>query len=177
MIAETLPGKIVGLCAREFGVDPRDVVGRTRRQDFVKPRQAAMWFVRKHTQHSLPIIGRIFGGRDHTTAMWGIDRIEWRLRTDPDFAVHMFNLKTRVAAVVRDDFEKRKQIEISSLPLRIPASMVCQLAGYGRNTLYNRIKQQRMPAHVDQGKELLFDTQAVLSALGISPDPVHVDSW
>lgn len=67
-------------------------------------------------------------------------------------------------------------------PARIPASEVCRLAGYGRVTLGRRIKEGKMPAPVDRGRERLFDRMAVHKALGISTEaeqhePEEDDPW
>lgn len=68
-------------------------------------------------------------------------------------------------------------------PARIPASEVCRLAGYGRVTLGRRIKEGKMPAPVDRGREQLFDRAAVHKALGIPSaaeqhaEPENDDPW
>lgn len=58
-------------------------------------------------------------------------------------------------------------MNLETLPPRIPASMVCKLAGYGKGTLQGRIKRGLMPAPIDRGKENLFLTEQVLEKLGI----------
>lgn len=57
---------------------------------------------------------------------------------------------------------------LSNLPPRIPASKVCELAGYGKGTLNGRIKRGLMPPPVDRGKENLFLTSEVLERLGLA---------
>ena len=56
---------------------------------------------------------------------------------------------------------------LENLPPRIPASKVCELAGYGRSTLRARIIEGKMPRPVDRGKEALFPTKEVLERLGL----------
>ncbi|MDG1341034.1 MAG: helix-turn-helix domain-containing protein, partial [Paracoccaceae bacterium] len=43
---------------------------------YARPRQIAMWLCKQMTSRSLPEIGRRFGGRDHTTVMHGVKRVE-----------------------------------------------------------------------------------------------------
>jgi len=53
-----------------------DMVGPKRHRTIARPRQIAMWLSKQLTQRSLPEIGRRFGGRDHTTVMHAVKRIE-----------------------------------------------------------------------------------------------------
>lgn len=45
------------------------------------------------------------------------------------------------------------------------------MAGYGKCTLWRRIRENRMPEPVDRGREALFDRKAVEKALGLLDDP------
>ena len=53
-----------------------DLLGSNRSRDIARPRQVAMWLAKQLTTKSLPDIGRSFGGRDHTTVIHGIRRID-----------------------------------------------------------------------------------------------------
>ncbi|MSQ84329.1 MAG: chromosomal replication initiator protein DnaA [Myxococcales bacterium] len=57
--------------AQHFGIKITDLKGGKRHRGVVVPRMIAMHLVRKHTSASFPEIGRLFGGRDHTTVMHG----------------------------------------------------------------------------------------------------------
>lgn len=57
---------------------------------------------------------------------------------------------------------------VETLPPRIPASLVCKYAGYGKGTLSKRIKRGLMPPPVDRAKENMFLTSVVLEKLGIT---------
>ena len=52
------------------------MLGPKRLRSFARPRQIAMYLCKLLTTRSLPEIGRRFGGRDHTTVMHGVRRIE-----------------------------------------------------------------------------------------------------
>jgi len=71
--------------ARQFNVKVADLKGPRRTKQLVLPRQIAMWLARKHTGLSLPELGKQFGGRDHTTVMHGIRKIDRLLGEDPEF--------------------------------------------------------------------------------------------
>lgn len=64
-----------------FSVTPTDMVSKRRARIIARPRQVAMYLCKKLTKRSLPDIGRRFGGRDHTTVMHAVKRIE-ELRAD-----------------------------------------------------------------------------------------------
>ena len=59
-----------------FNIRLSDMIGPKRLRSYARPRQVAMYLCKKMTSRSLPEIGRRFGGRDHTTVMHGVRRIE-----------------------------------------------------------------------------------------------------
>lgn len=59
-------------------------------------------------------------------------------------------------------------MNVETLPPRIPASVVCKLAGYSKSTLLKRIRGGRMPQPVDRGREMLFNKSEVVEALGLT---------
>ena len=67
--------------ARRFDIPMREMVSARRHRSVARPRQVAMYLSRELTPRSLPEIGRRFGGRDHTTVIHAIERIE-ALRAD-----------------------------------------------------------------------------------------------
>jgi chromosomal replication initiator protein len=69
------------VCA-EFDIAEKDILGRQRKREIVRPRHVAMYLLREQTESSLVEIGRTMGGRDHTTVLHGIERIEKDLQTD-----------------------------------------------------------------------------------------------
>lgn len=81
----TIP-EIIALCALNFAVDASDIVAERRSKHQTLARHTAFWLARKHTVASLPAIGKAFGGRDHTTIISGIERIEAQIETDPKLA-------------------------------------------------------------------------------------------
>ena len=64
-----------------FSLTPTDMVSKRRARVIARPRQVAMYLCKKLTKRSLPDIGRRFGGRDHTTVMHAVKRID-ELRAD-----------------------------------------------------------------------------------------------
>ena len=62
--------------AHHYNIRLAEMVGPKRVRSFARPRQVAMYLCKQLTSRSLPEIGRHFGGRDHTTVMHGVRRIE-----------------------------------------------------------------------------------------------------
>jgi chromosomal replication initiator protein len=66
---------IINTVARYFGIRPEDFKSKKRSRDIAYPRQIAMFLCRELTDLSLPKIGDIFGGRDHSTVIHACDKI------------------------------------------------------------------------------------------------------
>ena len=62
--------------AEHYNIRLSDIIGPKRVRTIARPRQVAMFLAKRMTIRSLPEIGRRFGGRDHTTVMHGVRRIE-----------------------------------------------------------------------------------------------------
>jgi chromosomal replication initiator protein len=62
------------------------MTGPKRLRTIARPRQVAMYLAKTLTMRSLPEIGRKFGGRDHTTIMHGVRKIEELMATDSQLA-------------------------------------------------------------------------------------------
>lgn len=77
--------KIQRAVAEEFGITLNDMASKRRARDIARPRQVAMYLCKKLTKRSLPDIGRRFGGRDHTTVMHAVKRIDSLRAEDPSF--------------------------------------------------------------------------------------------
>jgi chromosomal replication initiator protein len=91
-----LPEKIVELVAREWKTTVEALLGRDRSQKIAEPRQVAMYLLRKETDASLPQIGEVLGGRDHTTVMYAIGKIENQIETKADLRKRVINVKQQL---------------------------------------------------------------------------------
>jgi len=72
--------------SEHFGLKQADLISECRTRAIARPRQAAMWLAKKLTTRSLPDIGRRFGGRDHTTVLHAVRRIDELREKDPQLA-------------------------------------------------------------------------------------------
>lgn len=72
--------------AEHYNIRLSDMIGPKRLRTIARPRQVAMYLAKQLTPRSLPEIGRRFGGRDHTTIMHGVRKIEELMATDSQLA-------------------------------------------------------------------------------------------
>jgi chromosomal replication initiator protein len=69
------PPQVLEMVAHSFGVTKERLLGRDRSREVALPRQVAMYLLREEMNTSLPVIGEILGGRDHTTVMYACDKV------------------------------------------------------------------------------------------------------
>ncbi|NJO71115.1 MAG: chromosomal replication initiator protein DnaA, partial [Oscillatoriales cyanobacterium RM1_1_9] len=74
-VEESSPEVVLQAIAETFKVTLEDLKGSSRRREISLARQVAMYLTRQHTDLSLPKIGELFGGKDHTTVMYACDKI------------------------------------------------------------------------------------------------------
>jgi chromosomal replication initiator protein len=84
---------IVKRVAAAFGVDEKAMLGASRLRGVLKPRQVAMYLVRELTGLSLPRIGAVFGGRDHTTVLHSCRKVEDEMTSDMGLAKQVSELR------------------------------------------------------------------------------------
>ena len=101
--SEVEPERIIELVAKEWQISVADLRGRDRSQKVAQPRQVAMYLLRKETDSSLPQIGVLIGGRDHTTVMYAIEKVSGDIETKTELRKRVVNVKQQLygqAAVV-----------------------------------------------------------------------------
>jgi chromosomal replication initiator protein len=86
---------VIDAVCRHFGIRVSEIKSKKRSSSILKPRQAAMYLARKVTQASLPEIGKIFGGKDHTTVMHAVRVVEKMIEKDE-------KLKGAIEAIERE---------------------------------------------------------------------------
>lgn len=77
--------KIQAEVARFYNIPAIEMVSARRAREVTRPRQVAMYLAKRLTPKSLPDIGRLFGGRDHTTVIHGIRAVEQRRAKNIEF--------------------------------------------------------------------------------------------
>ena len=89
---------IIEETAKFYNIEPQDIRGQSRSKDTVLARQIAMYEIRRMTNLSLKEIGREFDGRDHSTVMHSIERIEKMTKQSPEMAEIIKDINTNINA-------------------------------------------------------------------------------
>ena len=84
--------------SEHYNIRLSDMIGPKRLRTYARPRQIAMFLSKQLTSRSLPEIGRRFGGRDHTTVMHGVKRIEELRAQDGQIAEDLEMLRRALEA-------------------------------------------------------------------------------
>jgi chromosomal replication initiator protein len=92
------PERIVALVAEHFGVKGEALFGARRTRSVALPRQVAMYLLRQLTDLSLVDIGRIFGGRDHSTVIYACEKIAAMVQGDSEFSDKVNGLISTLAS-------------------------------------------------------------------------------
>ena len=88
--------QIIEAVARHFSIEVSALQGRSRTRAIARPRQIAMYLLREETESSLPEIGAVLGGRDHTTVLYGCERIADLIEEDANLRREVIALRQRL---------------------------------------------------------------------------------
>ncbi len=80
--AQPAMGDILALVTAHYDVKLSELQSKRRTAAIVLPRQVAMYLARRITRHSLEEIGNYFGGRDHSTVLYGIEKVQSLMASD-----------------------------------------------------------------------------------------------
>ena len=92
------PERILAAVSERFSVKSEALCGPRRTKNIALPRQVAMYLLRQLTDLSLVEIGRVFGGRDHSTVLYACDRVGDHVSKDVAFADKINGLISTLAA-------------------------------------------------------------------------------
>ena len=91
--------RIQRIVAEYFQITVDDIRGKKRNSNIAFPRQIAMYLCRNMTDESFPKIGIEFGGKDHSTVMHSVDKIEQEIKENKDLAKIIEKLKSDIGVV------------------------------------------------------------------------------
>ena len=88
--------KIQQVVAEYYNITVEDLKSKKRKANIAFPRQIAIYLCRTLTDESFPKIGIQFGGRDHSTVMHSVDKIDNEIKTNPQFKLVIDTLKNKI---------------------------------------------------------------------------------
>lgn len=89
------PEYIIQAVADHFDLSPADLKGNKRHQSIVRPRQMAMYLCRNLLGVSFPALGRTFGGKDHSTVLYSVKKIEESQKVNEETKNLLITLKDK----------------------------------------------------------------------------------
>ena len=87
---------IVGEVCQYYHVSSNEVQSRSRKRALVEARQVCMYLTQKHTKMPAARIGKLVGGRDHSTVLYSVSLIEQRLKNDRTFSSDIENIERKL---------------------------------------------------------------------------------
>mgnify|MGYP000850436373 CR=1 FL=1 len=91
---------IMKVVARYYDISPDMLTTHKRSRDIAHPRQVAMYLCRELTDMSLPKIGQVFGGRDHTTVMHACEKIQEAIEHNSELRRTIMELKRNITGKI-----------------------------------------------------------------------------
>ena len=87
----------IDIVSEVLSISVDDLKSNSRRREISHARQIAMYLMRRHTDLSLPKIGEVFGGKDHTTVLYSCDKIAQLIKKDLNMAQTVRELSDRIS--------------------------------------------------------------------------------
>ncbi len=88
--------KIIETVSKFYNLEEKNLFDPTRRKEIVKPRQVAMFLLRRELKYSFPAIARKFGGKDHTTAIYAFKKIQQENEENSKLTEELNLIKQRI---------------------------------------------------------------------------------
>ena len=93
---EISSGQILTKVSNYYGVSKEELISPARTRRIAQPRQIVMYLIREETDASLPQIGAELGGKDHTTVLYGYERVRARLEHDDQLKREIMSLREQL---------------------------------------------------------------------------------
>ena len=92
------PKKIIQTVAEFYDLKEKDLINSSRKKEYVRPRQIAMYLLRTEAEGSFPFIGKRLGGKDHTTAIYAFEKVKKNLETNKNLEEEIGLIKQRLSS-------------------------------------------------------------------------------
>ncbi len=92
--------EVISAVCKHYGVSRDEILSKNRKKELIVPRQVTIYLIREMTHKSLPEIGKIMGGKDHTTIMHSHKKVEDLLKVDLLIKNDIENIRTTLQSVI-----------------------------------------------------------------------------
>ena len=93
------PQHIIDTASKYYNISSKDLLGKSRKKELVKPRQVVMYLLREEIALSFPAIGAELGGRDHTTAIHACNKIKREMADNERIAQEINSIKQLIKSI------------------------------------------------------------------------------
>ncbi len=90
------PNQLIKLVTEFYDLREKDLLASSRKKEIVKPRQVVMYLLREELKSSYPAIGRKLGGKDHTTVIYGCEKISEELKKNGSLVEEIRLIRQRI---------------------------------------------------------------------------------
>jgi chromosomal replication initiator protein len=97
---KTDSAEIINAVCKYYGLKREDIVSKGRKKELIIPRQVAIYLMREMTNKSLPQIGSIMGGKDHSTIFHSENKIKELLKTDAELKKSISEIRQIISSVL-----------------------------------------------------------------------------
>ena len=97
--SELTPSRIINVVANYYKINKKDIIGKSRKKEFVVPRHIAIFLVRGITNLSYIEIGKVFGGRDHSTIISAVKSIDQNMKLDKSVKLAISTIEQKVKTI------------------------------------------------------------------------------
>jgi chromosomal replication initiator protein len=87
------PDRVIDAVCKHYSIGKRSILSESRLQKFALPRQILMYILRVEMKYQLAEVGRLIGGRDHTTVMHAVDKVSHLASSSVDIREDIDNIK------------------------------------------------------------------------------------
>ena len=94
--SELTPSRIISVVANYYKIHKKDIVGKSRRKEYVAPRHIAIYLVRTITNMNYKEIGQVFGNRDHSSIISAVKSIDKNMKLNKAVEMAVNAIETKV---------------------------------------------------------------------------------
>ncbi|MCK5945889.1 MAG: chromosomal replication initiator protein DnaA [Mycoplasmataceae bacterium] len=97
--SELTPSRVILVVSNYYKINKKEIIGKSRKQNVVLARHIAMWLIREINKLSYAQIGKVVGGRDHSTVLSAINKVELSMKMDKSVRVAVDKIEHKIKSI------------------------------------------------------------------------------